>query len=220
MLKHCRLIRMWKSMLQCHRAQYITISSAYDSNISKTRSHLDEDKNRVMSELLHETERFGSSFSDMVKSYTSYVESINSWLQNCIVLPKERVKGRRVFSPRQAVAPMIFVIFRDWSTGLRTLPSQKLSDAIKTFVSHIRLVCVEEHESKEISLIENGEQTKQDDVIGSDLSMIHSSMTKVLDLMTKFSEDSVKMYEDIKEKSEIAGNVYSNYQPPNRAFSI
>nr|XP_043617146.1 protein ROLLING AND ERECT LEAF 2-like [Erigeron canadensis] len=213
------LIRMWKSILECHRTQHITISLAYDSKTSKNQKYGSETKNQIMSELQHETERFGSSFSDLVKCYNSYIDSINSWLQNCIVLPKERVRGRRVFSPRRAVAPPIFVISRDWSNGLKLLPSQKLSDAIKDFSCQIRRLYNEEFQNKEISLI-NREEMNNGEVIGSSLSKMHSCLTKVLDRLTEFSESSLMMYEDIKVKCETAENVYSNYKPPNRAFSI
>ncbi|PWA86628.1 hypothetical protein CTI12_AA094430 [Artemisia annua] len=205
------LLGMWKSMLECHHTQYITISLASHSNISRTKSQHGETKNQILAEVQHEIEYFGSSFSDLVKCYTLYVESINTWLQNCIILPKERAKGRRAFCPWRAVAPPIFVICRNWSAGIQNLPSQKLSDTIKDLLSNVRLLYDAE--------LENGQETKNDDV-GLNLSIIHSSLTKVLDRLTKFSEDSLKMYEDIKQNSETAGNAYSNYRPPPRPFSI
>lgn len=206
-------------MLECHHAQYITISLAYHSNISKSQTP-NETKNQIITELQHEIECFGSSFSDLVKCYNSYIESINSWLQNCVIQPKERVKNRRVFSPQRAVAPPIFVICPDWSAGIRTLPSQKLSDAIKDLLCHIRRISVKDNENKEASLIDDKKEIKNDDVMGLNSSMICSSLTKVVDRLAKFSEESLKMYEDIKEKSETAVNVYSNYRQQSRAFSI
>ncbi|XP_071728729.1 uncharacterized protein [Rutidosis leptorrhynchoides] len=214
------LIKMWKSMMKCHHDQYLRISSAYHSNISKTRTPNDTKNHQTMTDLQHETECFGSSFSNLVKCYNSYIESINSWLQNCISQPKERVKNRRVFCPQRAVGPPIFVICRDWSTGIRSLPTQKLSDAIKDLLCHIRRLSVENYENNDVGLIENGEEMKNHQVSGSNLSMVRSSLTKVLDRLTKFSEDSLKMYEDIKQQSEIAGNAYSSYRRPSRAFSI
>ncbi|KAI3784317.1 hypothetical protein L1987_43415 [Smallanthus sonchifolius] len=209
------LMRMWKSMLECHHAQYIAISSANHSKNSRTRVHHETKNQTIMTELEQEVECFRLSFSDLVKSYTSYVESINNWLQNCIVQPKERVKGRRAFSPR--VGPPIFVMCRDWSAGIRTLPSQRLSDVIKEFLCHVHRISIEEEtKKKELSLIENGDVMKMDDVVGSDLSMIHGSLTKVFDRLTNYCEESLKMYEEMKEKSESAGNLYSNYRPPPR----
>ncbi|KAI3824459.1 hypothetical protein L1987_05919 [Smallanthus sonchifolius] len=204
------LNRMWKAMLECHHAQYITISLAYHLKTSKNQQ---ETKKQVMEELQQKIECFGVSFADMVNSQTWYVESINSWVQNCIIQPKERIK-RRPFSPRRSVGPPIFVICRDWSAGIQALPSQQLSDSIKAFLSHLR-----EHEHEHDQAVLNGEGDKGEEETGNDLRSMHSSLTKVLDGLTKFSECSLKMYEDIKQKGESAQNAYSNYRPP-RAFSI
>ncbi|KAD4586361.1 hypothetical protein R6Q59_035305 [Mikania micrantha] len=212
------LMRMWKSMLECHHAQYITISSA---NHSRTQTRLNETNRMIMIELEHQVECFGSSFSGLVKSYTSYVESINNWLQNCIIQPKERVKGRRAFSPRRMVAPPIFVVYRDWSAGSRSLASQKVSDVIKEFVFHIRrLLNEEEMKSKDLGLIENGEEMKMDDVRGLNLRLIRGSLTKVFDRLTSYCEESLKMYQEINDKSQSAGNLYSNYRPPAKPSII
>ncbi|KAJ9564792.1 hypothetical protein OSB04_000758 [Centaurea solstitialis] len=219
------LNRMWKAMLECHHAQYITISLAYHLKKPTNGTHQEEAKKQIMDGLQHEIECFGLSFADMVNSHTSYVESINSWLQNCIIQPPGRVKGRRPFSPRRAVAPPIFVICRDWSAGIQTLPSQQLSDAIKAFLSQLHQqrqpAAAEEVDQTPPMAGSNEDETKNDDgVAGVNLGSMHSSLTKVLDGLTKFSEASLKMYEDIKQKSETAQNVYSNYRPPPRAYSI
>lgn len=213
------LNRMWKAMLECHHAQYITISLAYHLKKPTNGTHQEEAKKQIMDGLQHEIECFGLSFADMVNSHTSYVESINSWLQNCIIQPPERVKGRRPFSPRRAVAPPIFVICRDWSAGIQTLPAQQLSDAIKAFLSHLHQQQSAEEVDQKLT-VSNDDGTKNDGVTEVNLGSMHSSLTKVLDGLTKFSEASLKMYEDIKQKSDTAQNVYSNYRPPPRAYSI
>ncbi|KAM0034143.1 hypothetical protein Hdeb2414_s0016g00494041 [Helianthus debilis subsp. tardiflorus] len=208
------MMRMWKSMLECHHAQYLTANYA-----KNTRTRTRNKNSVIIAELEHEVERFGSSFSDLVKSYTSYVEAIDNWLQNCITQPKERVKGRRAFSPRRAVAPPIFILCRDWSAGVRTLPWQKVSDVIKELLCHIRRLSMEEEmKNKELSLIENGEEEKK--IAGWDLSMMDGSLTKVFDRLTSYCEESWKMYEDIKEKGETAGSLYLNYRPPIRTSNI
>lgn len=121
---------MWKATLECHHAQYITISLAYHLKKPTEGTRQEETKKQIMVELQHKIECFGLSFANMVNSHTSYIESINNWLQNCIIQPKERMK-RRLFSPRRSVAPPMFVICGDWSAELQSLPSQQLSDAIK-----------------------------------------------------------------------------------------
>lgn len=216
------LIRMWKAMLECHHAQYITISLAYHAK-SFVRTPQGDAKREIMAQLQHEIECFGLSFADWINSHNSYVEALNGWLQNCIMQSREKSKGRRAFSPRRVLAPPIIVLGRDWSAGIKDLPFEELSDAIKTFLNalhHSFEQHAEEQEKKEPILDSNGNgeaeemEEESNDARPSYLNSIHASVTKVLDRLTKFSEASLKMYEDIRQKSETARNAYSNYRPP------
>ncbi|XP_071913892.1 protein ROLLING AND ERECT LEAF 2 isoform X1 [Coffea arabica] len=223
-----RLIWMWKWMLECHYTQYITISLAYHSKTSGGTAQGDAHKD-IMLQLLHEVECFGLSFADWINSLTSYVEALNSWLQNCILQPQEGYKGRRVFSPRPVLAPPIFVLCRELSAGIKCLPSQELSDAIRAFLSDLRHSIG--HQADEPAQKENmpeagnnGElECNNDEKIddrSANLNCLQTSLAKVLDSLTKFSEASQKMYEDVKQKSLTAINAYYNYKPPPRSHTI
>ncbi|XP_059308074.1 protein ALTERED PHOSPHATE STARVATION RESPONSE 1 [Lycium ferocissimum] len=221
------LIRMWRAMLECHHAQYITISLAYHAKASASSPQGDTQK-LIMSQLQDEVECFGLSFANWINSHTSYAEALNSWLQNCILHPRERVKGRRAFSPRRVLAPPIFVLCRDWTAGIKSLPSEELSDAIKDFLYDLRHSVghhSEELQKKETTPEPGNEELEakdeeKNDEKSSNLNCIHSSLTRVLDRLTKFSESSLKMCEDIKQRCETARNAYVNYRPPPRSFSI
>ncbi|CAA2972895.1 nitrate regulatory gene2 protein-like isoform X2 [Olea europaea var. sylvestris] len=222
------LARMWKAMLECHHNQYITISLAYHAKASAGIVH-GEPRRQIINQLLDEVEYFGLSFADWINSYTSYVEAVNSWLQNCILQPRERQKGRRAFSPRRVLAPPIFVLCRDWSAGIKSLPSEEVSDAIKAFLSDLRRSVRhqpdESHKKETADDLQNNEESESKDEgksedRASNLSCIQTSLTKVLDWLTKFSEASVKMCDDIRLKCETARNAYDNYKAPPRSFSI
>ncbi|EEF29247.1 protein ALTERED PHOSPHATE STARVATION RESPONSE 1 [Ricinus communis] len=212
------LIRMWKAMLECHHAQYITISLAYHSR-NTTGTPQGDTRRQIMAVLLEEIECFGLSFANWVSSHASYVEALNGWLQNCILQPQERCRNRKPFSPRRALAPPIFILSRDWSAGLKSLPSEKLSSAIQTFLSDLchlmgQQAELQKKESKEDT--KNGElESKEDEKseVSSNLCCIHASLSKVLDSLNKFSEASLKMYEDIRQKSEAARVAYLNCRP-------
>ncbi|KAH7565701.1 hypothetical protein ACOSQ2_022023 [Xanthoceras sorbifolium] len=214
------LTRMWKAMLECHHTQYITISLAYHSR-SSTGTPQGDTRKQVLAELQEEVECFGLSFADWVNSLTSYVEALNNYLQNCILQPQERRRNRRPFSPRRVLAPPIFVLCRDWSDGLKGFPSEELSNDIKTFLSDLHYLMGHQAEQVQKNLklddANNGEsETKDDeknDDVSSNLSCIHSSLAKVLDRLNKFSEVSLKTYEDIRQKSEAAQTAYSNVRP-------
>ncbi|KAK7399520.1 hypothetical protein VNO78_10705 [Psophocarpus tetragonolobus] len=211
------MIRMWKAMLECHHAQYITISLAYHSR-SSTGTLQGDVRREIMTRLLEEVEFFGLSFANWINSLTSYVEAVNAWLQNCILLPRERTKSRRPFSPRRVLAPPIFVLCRDWSAGIKALPSEELSQAIRNFLSDLHLRTEQQNDqllkkqnSANASTAETETKTNEENEDESaNLSCIHARLTKVLDRLTKFSEASLKMYEDIRQKSETAQNAYNN----------
>ncbi|KAL1326966.1 hypothetical protein HN51_037072 [Arachis hypogaea] len=211
------LTRMWKAMLECHHAQYITISLAYHSR-SSTGTLQGEVRRDILVQLHEEIEIFGLSFANWINSHTSYVEAVNGWLQNCILHPRERSKSRRPFSPRRVLAPPIFVLCRDWSVGIKALPSEELSQAIRNFLSDLHHLM--EHQNDQLlkkqnesegSTAEAESKTIEDNEDESaNLCCIQASLTKLLDRLTKFSEASLKMYEDIRQKSEAARTAYHN----------
>ena len=143
--------------------------------------------------------------------------------------PQERYKGRRVFSPRPVLPPPIFALCRELSAGIKCLPSQELSDAIRVFLSDLRQSIghqADEPPKKENTpeAGNNGElecnnEEKIDDR-SANLNSLQTSLAKVLDSLTKFSEASQKMYEDVKQKSLTAINAYYNYRPPPRSHTI
>ncbi|XP_022929313.1 nitrate regulatory gene2 protein-like [Cucurbita moschata] len=216
------LIRMWKSMLECHHAQYITISLAYHSKSAAMGTPRADAQRQILVQLQQEIECFGLSFANWINSLASYVGALNGWLQHCIQQPQERSKSRRPFSPRRVVAPPIFVLCRDWLTGINNLPSNELSNAIRVFLEELNCSISEKAElQRKQKLVKpnTGEEPEGNDnndnnsTSSSNLSCIHSSLTKILDRLTKFSEASLKMYEDVRQKSEAAVTTYLNYKP-------
>ncbi|KAI5587957.1 hypothetical protein BDE02_05G064000 [Populus trichocarpa] len=213
-------IRMWKNMLECHHAQYITISLAYHSRRS-TETPQGDTRRQIMSQLQQEIECFGFSFANWINSHASYVEAVNGWLQNCILQPQERSKSRRPFSPRRLLAPPLFVLCRDWSAGIKGLPSEELNNAIRTLLTDLHHLMEQQEEQlqKEDKVVDvnNGEsvgkENERNDDVSSSLYCIHAILTKVLDRLNNFSEASLKMYEDIRQKTEAARVSYLNCRP-------
>lgn len=221
-------------MLECHHSQYITISLAYHSKSSAGTNAPGDVQKQIMLQLQDEVEYFGLSFADWINSHTSYVEALNGWLQNCILQPQERSKNRRAFSPRRVLAPPIFVLLRDWSAGIKSLPSEELSDSIRGFLSDLRhsiRQTEDEQLKKETSTPDTANNNEESECNkdeknedgrsspSSSLSCLQTSLTKVFDRLTKFSEASLKMCEDVRQKCETAQNAYINYKPP-RSYSI
>ncbi|XVE86751.1 hypothetical protein DITRI_Ditri18aG0058900 [Diplodiscus trichospermus] len=223
------LLRMWKAMLECHHSQYITISLAYDSRNSAGAPQGDT-RRLIMAQLQQEIECFGVSFTDWINNHASYLEALNGWLQNCIIEPQERSKNRNPFSPRRYLGfgPPIFVLCREWLAGIKALPAEELTVAIKAFLSdlcHLMDQEVEQLQKKEKSVDANNRESESrdgvdrlitagdtNDDVSSKFCCIQTSLTRVLDRLNKFSEASLKMYEDVRQKSEAARIAYLKLQ--------
>lgn len=199
----CSLTRMWKAMLETYHAQQITISLAYhtakDIRSPTTTESQNELQKQALIHLRTEINCLQSTFSNWVKHHRLYVESLNSWLQNCILQPQERSRGRKItFSPRRALAPPIFVLLRDWSNGSVTTLSEEALDSMKSFSSDINVAS--RHNLQEV---EKGE-------VETKLGVMQMCLVRIFEQMRKFSESLIKVYENAKEESERAKNAYIN----------
>ncbi|KAG8090167.1 hypothetical protein GUJ93_ZPchr0011g27988 [Zizania palustris] len=215
------LIRMWKAMLECHHKQFITISLAYHVKSSTTAQH-GEHHRRAAIHLWNEMDCFSSSFKMWVTAHKLYVESLNAWLQKCLLQPpqdRRRRKRKVSFPPRQALSPPIFVLCRDWLTMMESLPTDELCKSIKEAMQLLHDSF--EHqadqnkptsesrprsESQECGMLENNEQEVSGRV--ESVEGLQSKLTTVLDRLTKFSEASLKHYEELKLNYEMARDAY------------
>ncbi|URD83388.1 DUF630 DUF632 domains containing protein [Musa troglodytarum] len=212
------LIRMWKAMLECHHAQFITITLAYLTK-SSTAAALGESYRQALSHLINEMGYFSHTFSNWVSAYKSYVEDLSTWLQKCVLQPQERRKGRRViFPPHQALSPPIFVLCNGWILGLKSLPCKDLCDSIEEIMSILHDSFEQPTEAEQVGKmadeLENsrGFDGKQVRDCGrpSNLDELKTGLTRLFDRLTKFSETSLKVHEDVKQGNEIASIAYAN----------
>lgn len=194
------LIRMWKAMLECHHAQHITISLAYQIKTSSTMQNT-ESYNQTFSNLQNEIGCFNTSFTNWVSAQKMYVEALNAWLQKCILPRQEKSWKRRVlFSPRRELAPPIFILLADLSAGVGALPSKEVTDALNDVQSDLLDLFRQRQEA-------NIEMKSEEN---PSFEILKASLTGVFDKLTKFSESSVKVYEGVKQGTEMASNEYIN----------
>ncbi|GJN04847.1 hypothetical protein PR202_ga22422 [Eleusine coracana subsp. coracana] len=214
------LIRMWKAMLECHHKQFITITLAYHVKTSTSVQQGEHHRQAAM-HLLNEMDCFSSSFKIWITAHKSYVEALNAWLQKCVLQPRQDRRRRRrkvSFPPRQAVSPPIFILCRDWLAMMESLPTDELCKSIKDVMQLIR-DSFEHHddqdkpksESQECGMLENNEQEASGSVAAAE--GLQSKLTTVLDRLTKFSEASLKQYEELKHKYEVARDDYKTFGP-------
>ncbi|CAL4986784.1 unnamed protein product [Urochloa decumbens] len=218
------LIRMWKSMLECHHKQFITITLAYHvKNSTSVQQGQGEHHRQAAMNLWNEMDNFSSSFRNWVTAHQSYVEALNAWLQKCLLQPpqdRRRRKRKVSFPPRQAVSPPIFVLCRDWLTLTKSLPADELCKSIKDVMQLLRDSFDHQDdqnklksESQECGMLENNEQEEAKSGSVPAAEGLQSRLTMVLDRLTKFSEASLKCYEELKQNYEIAHDDYKRVGP-------
>ncbi|ONK75528.1 uncharacterized protein A4U43_C03F17830 [Asparagus officinalis] len=197
------LIRMWKAMVECHHTQFIIISLAYHVMNSKSEPH-NETLNQAFSHLHIEIKCFASSFMNLVEAHKSYVEALNSWIHKCISQPQEQSKGRRkaAFRSRQSLSlPPIFVLCQHWLNGIKSLPSKGLHDSIRDTVS-ILYDLGNEHIEEKRDKDEDNEAERFCEKWS--LDGLQTGLRRVFDQLVKFSEASVKVFEEVKQANETA----------------
>ena len=213
---------MWKSMLECHHKQFITITLAYHVKSSTPVQQGEHDRQAALN-LLYEMDIFSSSFRNWVTAHQSYVEALNAWLQKCVLQPpqdRRRRKRKVSFPPRQAVSPPIFILCRDWLTLTESLPADELCKSIKDVMQLLRDSFEHQDdqnkpksESQECGMLENNEQEEAKSGSVPAAEGLQSRLTMVLDRLTKFSEASLKCYEELKQNYEIARDDYKRVGP-------
>ncbi|WVZ50621.1 hypothetical protein U9M48_001860 [Paspalum notatum var. saurae] len=225
------LIRMWKSMLECHHKQFITITLAYHVKSSSTSAHGGEHHRQAAMHLWNEMDGFSSTFRNWVAAHKSYVEALNAWLQKCVLQPpqdRRRRKRKVSFPPRQAVSPPIFVLCRDWLSTAESLPADEVCKAIKdvmqllcsSFEHHqdghgqsSRPVASEPPPQERGALLEAGDDEQEAAAKSGAAEGLQARLTAVLDRLTKFSEASLKCYEEVKQNYEMACEDYKRVGP-------
>lgn len=206
------LIRMWKAMLECHQSQLMTISSAYQAKNSSPPSGSTDSTKQAAMNLRNEVECFRTSFQTWVDTQKTYTESLNGWLQKCILQPHERSRRKVPFSPRRALAPPIFVLCRDWLAGIMLLPTEDVCHSLKRLMTNTGELL--EHRKDEVKQPMNSpegqknEEESCESYPNTSLIRLRESMMSTFECLAKFSEELVKVYEGVKQESQIARDAY------------
>ena len=194
---------MWKAMLECHHTQFITISLAYHV-MSSQPVRRNESFNQALSHLLVETNCFASSFVNLVEAHKSYIGALNYWIHKCILQPPEKSKGRRkaAFHPHRSLSlPPIFILCQHWLNGVKSLPSDELHDSVKGIVSILHSL-VDQQTEETRDEVEDNEAEKL--CWGWSLDGLQTGLTRMFDRLAKYSEASLKAFEEVRQANETA----------------
>ncbi|KAL3624351.1 hypothetical protein CASFOL_033167 [Castilleja foliolosa] len=132
------LIRMWKSMLECHHSQCQAISEAKRLDAIAFRNHSNEAHFEATQQLQHELINWTMRFSYWVGAQKGYVRALNNWLMKCLLyVPEETADGIVPFSPGRIGAPPVFVACNQWWQSLERISEKEVLDSMRDFASNV-----------------------------------------------------------------------------------
>ncbi|ONK57629.1 uncharacterized protein A4U43_C09F2460 [Asparagus officinalis] len=148
-----RLIRMWKSMLECHRKQLQAILDSKTHNLrAKTGVHGHIVANATK-ELEIQLVNWCSCFYNWISIQKSYVEALNGWLMKWLPQEEEETEdGILPFSPSRIKAPVVFVVSNDWSNALLRVSESEVMTAMHNFAVHVHNLWESQDEEQRLKL--------------------------------------------------------------------
>ncbi|KAG1328127.1 putative nitrate regulatory gene2 protein [Cocos nucifera] len=129
-----RLIRMWKSILDCHRRQFQAIVESKSQSLLVKTGTQRNSAAKVTIELELELLNWCSCFGKWVRIQKSYIEVLNGWLMKWLLQEKEETPDGVVpFSPSRIGAPAAFIISNDWYHMIEGISEAEVIKAMQSF---------------------------------------------------------------------------------------
>ncbi|KAK6946520.1 protein of unknown function DUF630 [Dillenia turbinata] len=126
------LTRMWKAMLDCHRAQCAAIKEARILDAIANDRKPSDVRIEALLKLEHELVSWTYRFTNWVHTQKGYVRALNEWLLKCLPCePEETADGPAPFSPGRMGAPPVFVICNQWSQALDSISEKEVVVAMQ-----------------------------------------------------------------------------------------
>ncbi|MQL71140.1 hypothetical protein Taro_003485 [Colocasia esculenta] len=132
------LIRMWKSMLDCHQKQFLAIAESKSRNLMAKTSIQRGSVAKLTRELELELLHWLSTFNEWISIQRVYFRTLNEWLQKCLYPELEETPdGVAPYSPGKLGAPAAFVICNDWCEAMEKISEDDVIVAVQTFAAGV-----------------------------------------------------------------------------------
>ncbi|XP_071709966.1 uncharacterized protein [Rutidosis leptorrhynchoides] len=133
------LIRMWQSIVKCHRKQFEAIMESRSRTLRASTSLERDSSLRTTHELETGLVNWCQHFNNWINAQKAYVDSLNGWLLQCIDhKPEVTIDGEVPYSPGRMGAPPIFVICNDWQREIKGVSQDRVSKAMNGFAFSLR----------------------------------------------------------------------------------
>ncbi|MED6146949.1 hypothetical protein PIB30_039547 [Stylosanthes scabra] len=132
------MMRMWKSMLECHHNQCEAIREARILGSVGSRKKGGDGHLLATKQLEQELINWTFQFSSWISAQKGYVRALNNWLMKCLLYePEETPDGIVPFSPGRIGAPPIFVICNRWSQAMDRISEKEVVDSMHVFTMSV-----------------------------------------------------------------------------------
>ncbi|KAI3950825.1 hypothetical protein MKW92_044309 [Papaver armeniacum] len=137
-----RLMRMWRTMYECHQvqnniSQQVNRLREYPSTEPTTAFHC-----LSTTQLEREVNIWYNSFCNLVKSQREYIRVLNRWVQLAESLAEDQ--------PQIGLTSNIHILCEEWQLAFDRLPEKVAAEAIKSFVSVIHSIVLQQNEERNL----------------------------------------------------------------------
>ncbi|KAF7072332.1 hypothetical protein CFC21_077478 [Triticum aestivum] len=204
--------RMWRVLEEVHQMQQ-KITSPTDAKLP-AMSPPSESRGHALMNLITELGVFYSSLAGWVDGYKNYVSGLHSWLQNCVVQPRDPSGGGNLtLSPRQHLAPPLFVLLGDLSAGMSSLPSEESCDSIKNLAADLKKMyrrqAAEQKKAAKKRSSDTGAEGDKSSETEPEMATLQGGLTAMFDRLSKLSGAMASLAENVKREAEIAREAYA-----------
>eukprot|EP01018_Ginkgo_biloba_P031384 Gb_33037 [translate_table: standard] len=136
------LMQMWRSMYECHQVQnHIVQQVNHLDSLAGTEATSDYHRQATI-QLESEVSAWYTSFCSLIKSQRDYMRALNGWMKHSLYQLENEAGGNIEHSPP------ISALCEEWQQALDRLPDKPASEAIKSFVTVIHAMVVQQGEEQ------------------------------------------------------------------------
>ncbi|XP_074296269.1 protein ALTERED PHOSPHATE STARVATION RESPONSE 1-like [Silene latifolia] len=132
------VIHMWRTMFECHQVQSHICQQIQHLSSNQSMEPTTEYHREATVQLESEVKFWFNSFCRLAKSQRDYMNALFRWVQLTDCLVDDNSRNRH--------SSMVRDLCQRWLTALDRLPEKVVSDAIKSFLSVIRSIILQQEE--------------------------------------------------------------------------
>nr|XP_010930667.1 nitrate regulatory gene2 protein [Elaeis guineensis] len=128
------LVKMWKSLLDCHRKQLQAIVDSKSQSLTAKTGRQSQTIAKATKELEVDLLHWLHCFKEWISTQKAYNEALNGWLMKWLPEELEQTPdGVAPFSPGRIGAPAVYIISNDWFHAIKSISEDKATETMHDF---------------------------------------------------------------------------------------